>query len=208
MERVLDVYALAYDADYRVVCFDERPCQLIDDVLEPVPPSEGKLARQYYHYKRNGHCVVLMAIEPLTGKRVVEVCDTKKRPDYARFMKKVAKAWKASKKIKLIQDNLNTHSYGSFYVAMKAQQAFALMQKIEMIYTPKKASWLNMVEIEFSALSKQCLDRRIGNIETLRKEVETWTKKKSRKRVKINWQFSIQDARKKFAKRYSEICNN
>ena len=170
-----------------------------------VLPAEGKTAKIDYHYKRNGMCVVLMAVEPLTGVRFVEVTKTKTKVDYANFMQKVAKKWNKASKIQLIQDNLNTHVPSSFYENMKPDKAFNLMQKIEMIYTPKKASWLNMAEIEFSALSKQCLDRRIGDIETLEKEVLTWTKKRIQNKVKINWQFTPQQARQKMNRRYSEV---
>lgn len=208
MERVLDVYAKPYDRSNPVLCFDERPCQLLDDVLSPLLPTPGKTAKQDYHYKRNGTCVVLLAVEPLTGKRIVEVSPTKKKVDYARFMKKVANAYKNVAKIIVVQDNLNTHNPSSFYENMSPSDAFSLMQKFEMIYTPKKASWLNMAELEFAALSKQCLDRRIGKLEDLTKEVITWTKKRNRDSVKVNWQFSIENARQKFQRHYKTIKNN
>lgn len=207
MENVLDVYERPYNPENPVICFDERPCQLINDVLVPVPVQPGKPRREDYHYERKGTCVVLLAIEPLTGKRVVEVSERKAKADYARFMKKVVKAFSKARKITLVQDNLNTHNPSSFYENMKPQKALELSQRFEMVYTPKKASWLNMAEIEFSALSKQCLDRRIGNLGKMIKEVERWTSYRNKKKIKINWQFTNQKARDKFSKQYQGVKN-
>ena len=207
MENVLDVYERPYNPENPVICFDERPCQLINDVLVPVPVQPGKPRREDYHYERKGTCVVLLAIEPLTGKRVVEVSERKAKADYARFMKKVVKAFSQARKITLVQDNLNTHNPSSFYENMKPQKALELSQRFEMVYTPKKASWLNMAEIEFSALSKQCLDRRIGNLGKMIKEVERWTSYRNKKKIKINWQFTNQKARDKFSKQYQGVKN-
>ncbi len=156
----------------------------------PVPVSPGKEKREDYHYKREGVCVALLAVEPLTGKRIVEVSRRKTKVDYARFMKKVAAKYKGCEKITLIQDNLNTHNPSSFYENMKAESAFDLANCFKMIYTPKKASWLNMAEIEFSALSKQCLNRRIGKFSKMEKEITVWAKNRNKKRIKINWQFT------------------
>ncbi len=208
MEKVLDYYEKPYDPNYPVVCFDERPCQLIDDVLQPMPVEEGKVKREDYHYTRNGTAVVLSAIEPLTGNRIVDVRKQKTKKDYAEFMEKVAKKYPNAKKIILIQDNLNTHNPSSFYENMIAKDAFELSKRFEMVYTPKKASWLNMAEIEFSALSKQCLDRRIGDLKTLTQEVETWSKERNKKKIKINWEFTKNKAREKFTRFYKEIVKN
>ena len=177
MEEVLDVYEQDYDLKRPVLCFDERPCQLIGDVLVPIPIKPGQPRREDYHYERNGTCVVLLAVEPLTGKRIIDVREQKTKKDYAAFMKTVAQEYEQAEKIVLIQDNLNTHNPSSFYEVFEAPEAFALSQRFEMVYTPKKASWLNMAEIEFSALSKQCLDRRIADMRILAKEVYAWMKK-------------------------------
>jgi transposase len=205
MEQVLDVYEMPYDPEYPVLCFDERPCQLIDDVLVRTPTEPGKTRREDYHYKRNGTAVVLLAVEPLTGKRIVEVCERKTKKDYARFMSSVLKAYKKATQIILVQDNLNTHNPSSFYENMESQQALELTNKIQMVFTPKKASWLNMAEIEFSALSKQCLDRRIGNLKTLQTQVLAWTKKRNKAKTKIHWQFTNVKAREKFQRAYTNI---
>ena len=208
MERVLDCYEKAYDPNYPVICFDERPCQLIEDVLQPMPVQEGQVKREDYHYKRNGTAAVLAAVEPLTGKRIAEVREQKTKKDYAEFMLEVAKAYPIAKKIILIQDNLNTHNPSSFYENMSAEEAFALSQRFEMVYTPKKASWLNMAEVEFSALSKQCLDRRIGDLKMLKKEVAAWVNSRNKNKIKITWQFTKNKAREKFTRHYDCIINN
>ena len=133
------------------------------------------------------------------------IYETRKKKDYKEFFEKITLKYPKAKKITVIQDNLNTHNPSSFYENMNANDAFNLMEKFNMIYTPKKASWLNVIEIEFSALSKQCLDRRIGNIDILRKEVLSWTNDRIKNKIKINWLFSKENARKKFSKRYEGI---
>ena len=170
MEQVLNIYEKPYDPRRPVICFDERPCQLLGDVLMPIPMKPGRVERQDYHYKRNGTCVVLMAVEPLAGHRVVKVTKRRTKKDYAKFMKNLAEQYPDAEKITLIQDNLNTHNPSSFYEIFSAPEAFALSQRFEMIYTPKKASWLNMAEIEFSVLSRQCLNGYIPSREFLASE--------------------------------------
>ena len=140
MEQVLDIYEQPYNPKRPVVCFDERPCQLLGDVLVPIPMKPGRVERQDYHYKRLGTCAVLMAVEPLSGYRLAEVTKQKTKKDYAEFMKKLAARYPDADKIVLIQDNLNTHNPSSFYEVFPATEAFALSQRFEMVYTPKKAS--------------------------------------------------------------------
>ena len=207
MEHVLDVYEHEYDEKRPVLCFDERPCQLIGDVVVPLAIKQGQAKREDYHYQRNGTCVVLLAVEPLTGKRIVDVREQKTKKDYAAFMKRVAQEYEQAEKIVLIQDNLNTHNPSSFYEVFEAPEAFGLSERFEMVYTPKKASWLNMAEIEFSALSKQCLDRRIADIKVLAKEVYAWMKKRNRLKIAIHWQFTKNKARNKFQRFYQHIRN-
>lgn len=207
MEHVLDIYERPYDPGHPVVCFDERPCQLLGDVLMPVPMKPGRVKRQDYHYERHGTCVVLMAVEPLAGSRIVKVTERKTKKDYAEFMKDLAGHYPDAEKIVLVQDNLNTHNPSSFYEVFDAPFAFALSQRFEMVYTPKCASWLNMAEIELSALSKQCLDRRIAKRRTLTKEVGCWTKRRNRLNAGISWNFTKNDARKKLNRFYETIKN-
>jgi len=207
MEQVLDIYERPYDPAYPVVCFDERPCQLLGDVLMPIPMKPGRVERQDYEYERNGTCVVLMAVEPFAGRRVITVTERRTKKDYAEFMKALAASYPAAAKIILVQDNLNTHNPSSFYEAFPAAEAFALAQRFEMVYTPKKASWLNMAEIELSALSKQCLDRRIAEMKTLAAQVGSWTKQRNRLKSGISWNFTKSDARNKLSRFYESINN-
>ncbi|MEI6949813.1 IS630 family transposase [Paraflavisolibacter sp. H34] len=205
MEKVLWLYAQPYDERYPVVCFDERPCFLIGDEVEPISMQTGRVKREHYTYEKNGSCALLAAIEPLTGKRKAAVYERRTKKEYALFLKALAKAYPKAVKIRLVQDNLNTHNASSFYEHLPAAEAFALAQRFEFYYTPKSASWLNMIEIEFSALVKQCLNRRIPTQERLIKEVGGIVKERNKKRIKINWQFSIQTARKKLNSVYQAV---
>ena len=207
MEQVLDIYERPYDPRRPVICFDERPCQLLSDVLMPIRMKSGRVKRQDYHYKRHGTCAVLMAVEPLAGRRIVKVTERKTKKDYAKFMKSLANCYPNADKIILIQDNLNTHNPSSFYETFKAPEAFALSQRFEMVYTPKKASWLNMAEIELSALSKQCLDRRIAQKRILTQEVVAWATRRNCQKIKITWQFTKNKAREKLSRAYETINN-
>ena len=208
MERVLDVYMRPYDEQNPVLCFDEQPCFLIGDKLAPVPMEPGKVARQDYEYERFGSAVVLLAVEPLTGRRFVKVCARRTAEEYTEFMQELEWAYPQAARITLIQDNLNTHHGGSFYKVNTPEEAHRLVRRFEMIYTPKHASWLNMAEIEFSAMSRQCLDRRLPSIEQLREEVKTWVAERERLNVKPNWQFSVVTARSKFKRHYDSIKIN
>jgi hypothetical protein len=207
MEQVLNVYEQPYDSKRPVICFDERPCQLLGNVIAPIPMKPGQVERQDYHYKRNGTAVVFMAVEPLAGRRIAKVTKQKTKEDYAEFMKELALRYPDAEKITLIQDNLNTHNPSSFYEAFDAPEAFALSQRFETIYTPKKASWLNMAEIELSALSKQCLDRRIADVKNLADEVNPWVKQRNRRKITISWQFTKNKAREKFYRFYDSVRN-
>lgn len=205
MEQVLDEYERPYDPNNPRLCFDERPCQLLSDVLMPMAMEPGQVKREDYHYERNGTCVVLMAVEPLTGKRIVKVTERKTKKDYTEFMKEIEYAYRKAHKITMIQDNLNTHNPSSFYENLDPQEAFALSERFAMVYTPKKASWLNMAEIELSALSKQCLDRRIGDQTTLASEVIAWARRRNRQKIKIQWSFSKNKARIKLERLYKSV---
>jgi hypothetical protein len=202
MEAILHLYELPYDPKRPLICIDERPCQLIDDILVPLPMEPGKSKRQDYHYKRNGVCTVFIAFEPLTGWRFVQVRKRRTKKDYAEFMQELAKHRSEADQLIIVQDNLNTHSPGSFYAAFTPEKAFAFAQRFEMHYTPTKASWLNMVEIELSILSKQCLDRRIGDMQILEREVLAWAKERNAKQATVHWQFTKDKARDKFKRFY------
>lgn len=205
MEQILYLYALAYDEQYPMICFDERPCFLIGEIVEGLNMKAGQVARSHYAYAKNGSCALLMAIEPKTGKRLARVFDRRTKREYALFMKELAARYPKAKKIRVVQDNLNTHSTSAFYETFDAEEAFALSQRFEFYYTPKSASWLNMIEIEFSALSKQCLNRRIATKEELTTEVMAIVKEREEKAIKIDWQFSIETARGKLNRHYKQV---
>lgn len=206
MEDVLGAYERPYDPKRPLLCIDERPCQLIDDVLVPIPMQPGKPEREGYQYKRNGVCTVFIAFEPLTGRRIVQVRKRRTKQDYAHFMKYVADTFYPEVEgFVIVQDNLNTHNPSSFYTILAPEQAFNFAARFEMHYTPTKASWLNMVEIELSILSKQCLDRRIADIDTLEREVMAWVKVRNAKQATINWQFTKNNARDKFKRFYPNL---
>jgi hypothetical protein len=205
MEQLLALYALPYQAAYPVVCFDERPCFLIGEVIEPTALQTGQLIKEHYAYEKNGSCCLLAAIEPLTGKRVAQVHAQRTKKEYTCFMQELAAQYPLATKIRLVQDNLNTHNFSSFYEHLPADEAYQLSQRFELYYTPKSASWLNMIEIEFSALALQCLNRRIPTQEQLEKEVLAIIKERNQKQVKINWQFSLEKARTKLSRYYQKI---
>lgn len=205
MERVLDVYTRPYDERFPVLCFDEQPCFLIGDVLAPVPMEPGRVAKEDYEYQRFGSCALLLAVEPRTGRRFVKVCARRTAEEYTAFMQDLERAYPEAVQITLVQDNLNTHHGGSFYKWMSPQQAHQLVGRFEWIYTPKHASWLNMAELEFSALQRQCLNRRIPSLERLRSEVEAWVAARERAGVTLNWQFSTQVARRTLRPHYEAI---
>lgn len=188
-----------------MICFDERPCFLIGEAVAGLLMKAGEVARQHYAYEKNGSCALLSSIEPQTGKRLARVFDQRTKREYALFMKELAAQFPEAEKLRLVQDNLNTHNLSSFYETFIAEEAFALSQRFEFYYTPKSASWLNMIEIEFSALSKQCLDRRIATKEELTKEVLTLVKEREEKAIKIEWQFSIKSARTKLNRHYEQV---
>ncbi len=166
---------------------------------------KGEIAKQHYEYEKLGSCVLLAAVEPKTGRRLGQVEQRRTKREFSEFCVSLAACYPQATKIRLVLDNLNTHNASSFYEHLSAEEAFALAQRFEFIYTPKHASWLNMIECEFSVISRQCLDRRIATIEQLRSEVLALLKERSAKAIKIHWQFSIQAARSKLNSHYSRV---
>jgi hypothetical protein len=208
MEDLLDLYEQPYDADFPQVCFDERPCQLIGNQLLPLPMRPGSPRKEDYEYHRNGTCCVMIAVEPLRGWRMVRVLRHRTKKEYARFMKELAQRYPQAKRIRLVQDNLNTHSAGSFYEVFAPEEAHRLMEKFEFHYTPKKASWLNMAEIELAALTKQCLDRRIGDQQMLTHEIRSWEQERNRHHTMISWRFTTNQARRTMARHYTDVIQS
>jgi hypothetical protein len=211
MEDILDLYEEPYDPKRPVIGMDERPCQLIGDVVAPIPMKPGKPKKEDNEYERNGTCNVFIACEPLTGWRYVEVRKQRTKMDYAEFMDKVSEIYLKMRPeadlLRVVQDNLNTHTYGSFYERFDPEKARYLKNRFEFHYTPKKGSWLNMAEIELSALARQCLDRRIGDAETLEREAKAWERERNEKKIMIHWRFTTNHAREKLERHYKAIKN-
>lgn len=205
MERILWLYSLTYDPRYPVVCFDERPCFLIGERVEPIAMQTGKLRKEHYAYEKNGSCNLLAAIEPLTGFRLAQVHDQRTKKEFTLFCLALAAAYPEAVKIRLVLDNLNTHDISAFYENLPADEALALAHRFEFYFTPKSASWLNMIEIEFSALTRLCLNQRLPMREKLETEIMAIIADRTRKRIKINWQFSIGDCRDKLNARYAVV---
>ena len=205
MEDVLYLYNLPFDDKRPLICFDEMPVQLLGEVVVPLPMKEGQSTRFDYEYKREGTACLLVAFAPLTGQRMVETSRQRTKADYCRFIQRVAEMFPKAEKVVLVQDNLNTHNASSFYENLPPQEAFSLAQRFEMHYTPKKGSWLNMAELELSALSRICLSRRIPSIEEVDREIQSLVKERNELAIKVEWQFSIAKARKKLSRHYENV---
>jgi transposase len=205
MEQILWLYALPYDPLYPVICFDERPCFLIGDTVEPLAMQSGRIRKEHYAYEKLGSCALLASIEPLTGNRLAQVHGQRTKKEFTLFCLALADAYPDAKKIRVVLDNLNTHDVSAFYENLPADEALALAHRFEFFFTPKSASWLNMIEIEFSALARLCLNRRIPTIEKLESEVMAIVAERTQKRLKIDWQFSIDACREKLNARYSVV---
>lgn len=205
MERILALYALPYNPLYPVLCYDERPCFLIGDLIEPLALQTGQSRREHYAYEKNGACNLLAGIEPLTGKRLACVFARRRKKEFFLFCQALAAAYPQAIKIRLVLDNLNTHNASAFYENLPADEAFALAERFEFYYTPKSASWLNMIEIEFSALARLCLNRRIPSMDMLESEVLALVAERHEKRIRINWQFSLTTARQKLNSHYAVV---
>jgi hypothetical protein len=206
MEDVLDVYKRPYNPKRPMVCLDETSKQLIGETRIPVTASPGQPARYDYEYKRNGVANLFMIFEPLIGKRRVKVTERRTKIDWAYCVREmVDHIYPDAEQIVLVMDNLNTHNKSSLYEAFEPAEAKRIADKLEIHYTPKHGSWLDMAEIELGILSRQCLSRRIENMEQLEKETLAWGKKRNAKKEKVDWQFTTADARIKLKKLYPSI---
>jgi len=217
MEDVLAVYERPVDPLYPVVCFDERPCVLHGQPTEPLPPvpaqpaqgeqpaKPGRPRRQSSTYVRQGTACLLAAFEPGTGQRLVEVSARRPGADYCRFMLGLAAAYPQARKIVLVQDNLNTHTDAVFYQHLPAADARALAARFGVHYTPKNASWLNMVELERSAIARQCLHQRIPTQAELTAHVDACVAGRNAARATVHWQFTLEKARTKLDRHYQKI---
>jgi hypothetical protein len=208
MESVLDVYKTPYDRKFPVVCMDESPKQLIKQTRIPIARKPGQDAKEDYEYSRQGVANIFLANEPLKGKRYIRIKKSKTKKDWAYFVRYIADhLYPRADKILLIMDNLNTHKPSALYETFPPEEAKRIWDRFEFIYTPKHGSWLNMAEIELNVLMGQCLNRRIDNLTTIRKETRAWEKDRNNKKAKINWQFRTDDARIKLKRLYPTISS-
>jgi len=208
MEEVLDLYEEPYDAKRPVICFDERPCQLLADVREPLAPRPGGPAggaRLVDHeYRRGGTANVHVAFEPLSGWRRVEVTERRRKREFAEEVRRIAEEdYPQAEKIRLVLDNLSTHTAAAFYEAFEPERARRLAKRVEFVYTPVHGSWLNMAEIEVSALVRQCLGkRRLPDVETLGREAKAWAAERNLMGASVDWRLTTDDARIKLCSLY------
>ncbi|WP_088894813.1 IS630 family transposase [Leptolyngbya ohadii] len=206
MEDLLDLYGEAYDRKRPVICFDERPCPLIGEVRVPIPAQPGQPERYDYEYKRNGIVNLFACFEPLVGQRWLDVTQQRTKADFAHQMKILVDVYRPDADcIRLVVDNLNIHHPAALYETFEPQEANRILKKLEFHYTPKHASWLNQVEIEFSVLSRQCLNRRIATQAELTEEVKTWQDERNAQKAKVNWKFSSADARIRLEHLYPKL---
>jgi hypothetical protein len=206
MEDVIQTYCLPYNAAYPVVCFDEASKQLFGEVREPLPTRPGSPAKEDYEYERLGVCNQLMMCEPLRGWRHVKVSERRTRRDYAKCVQELVEVYyPQARKIRLVQDNLNTHDGASLYEAFPPEQARRILDKIEWHYTPKHGSWLNMAETEIRIMNGQCLDRRMDSQAKIAREVAAWETKRNARQAPIHWTFTIAAARQKLCNLYPSI---
>src|SRR4051794_19804330 len=204
MESVLRLYSQPQQADTVRLCMDECPCQLLEEVMTPLPPEPGMPKRVDNEYSREGSCVVLLAYDIDKGIRYTEVKQQRTKKDYAQFIDTIiGEHYSDAGKVKLV--NLNTHTKGSFYEHLPVQRAGELSALIDFEYTPKHGSWLNMAEIEFSVLARQCLDERIATIDQMKQTVQAWTDNRNLRKVKIHWSFTVDKAREKMASQYAKV---
>jgi len=203
MEDVLEVYHRPYDPRKPVVCMDEKPYQLLGDARPPLPMKPGSLKKEDSEYIRNGTCSIFIFTEPLSGWRHAEASERRTKKDWAYYIRNLLeKHYPTAEKVILVMDNLNTHVISSLYEAFPAPLALALAKRLEIHYTPKHGSWLNIAEIELSVMSSQCLNRRINDMNILSKEISTWQSERNQMTKAVNWQFTTEDARIKLKSLY------
>jgi hypothetical protein len=203
MEDVLDLYAEPHDPLKPTVCFDECPYQMVSETRTAIPAQPGHVQRYDYEYKREGTCNLFMFAEPQQGWRHVAITDRRTTQDFAHCMKDLVDVYYPDAQvIRVVLDNLNTHTPAALYEAFEPAEARRIVRKLEFHHTPKHGSWLNMAEVEFAALSTQCLDRRLGNVQVVHSEIAAWERQRNAAQCAINWRFTVPVARVKLARLY------
>ena len=206
MEDVLAVYERPYDPSAPVVCMDEQPVQLVKETRQPIPVAPGRPARVDYEYERNGTATIFMFTEPQAGWRNVSVREHRTKIDWAYEVRDLLESrYTDVPKVTLVMDNLNTHTLGSLYEAFPPAEARRLAERLEIHYTPKHGSWLDIAENELSTLTRQCLSRRIGTLQALRRQVAAWNEQRNHETVRVNWRFTIDRARERLHRVYPQL---
>jgi hypothetical protein len=206
MEDILDLYQQPFDKTFPVICMDEKPYQLLDETRAPIPMEPGKPERQDGEYIRNGTCSIFLFTEPLVGWRHTTVCERRTRIDWANQVRELLEIhYPDTPRIRLVMDNLNTHSISSLYEAFPPEVARRLAKRLVIHHTPKHGSWLNIAEIELSVMTRQCLDRRIAKITSLRQELSDWEVVRNKKQKGVDWQFTTDTARIKLKRLYPQF---
>lgn len=207
MEEVLETYSQPYDPRFPVVCMDEQPVQLLKETRVPIPATKEHPRRVDYEYERAGTASIFMFCEPLSGWREVHVREQRTKVDWALEMEELLrKRYPQAEKVILVCDNLNTHTKGAFYEAFMPEKARAIVRRLDFRHTPKHGSWLNIAENELSSLTRQCLKgRRLGDLASLRSETQAWHQASNKKQRGVDWQFKINDARRKLKSLYPKI---
>lgn len=207
MEDVLEVYHRNYEENEVLVCMDETSKQQVKEIRIPLPPEAGSPEKFDYEYERNGVSNLFMLFAPLDGWRHVKVTDRHTKQDWAQLIKELVDEHFPEKKIVLVMDNLNTHKLGSLYATFEPEEARRIAERLEIHYTPKHGSWLDMAEIEIGVLSRQCLNRRIPDQDALRSEIAAWQKRRNQEGIKVNWRFTTEDARVRLKSLYPSVQN-
>jgi transposase len=206
MEAILDVYHGMYDEKHPLICMDESSKQLLADIREPVPVEPGQVARYDSEYQRKGTQNVFLACAPLQGWRDVSITDQRTKHDWAHYMKTLVDVhFPSAERITVVLDNLNTHTLASLYATFEPAEARRIARKLDLHYTPKHGSWLNMAEIELSVLSRQCLNRRIADADTLKREATAWVATRNALATTVDWRFTTEDARTKLKRLYPQV---
>ena len=206
MEDILETYALPYDKEVPLICMDEQPVQLLGEKLKPIPMEKGKPAKEDYEYIRNGTCSIFVFTEPLKGWRHVVARERRTKIDWALQIQQLLDVYyPKAKKVRLVMDNLNTHTIGSLYEAFKPEVARKLASRLEIHHTPKHGSWLNIAEIELSVMTRQCLGRRIPDTAALNKELSAWETDRNTSQKGVDWHFTTPQARDKLKWLYPKI---
>jgi len=202
MYDILDLYQEHYDPTNPVIGVDEKPKQLVEDSRPSIPMQPDKSEKYDYEYIRKGKANIFMAAEPKHGKRITKVTRQRTNIDFATFIRELVLFYPYAKKLRIVLDNLSTHSKKAFHDTFEKEEAERILRKLEFHYTPKHASWLNVAEIEIGVMDNECTDRRIKNISCLKSEVKAWNKRRNKERCKIDWRFTRKDADRKLAKHY------